>query len=82
MLNFYRLAYGIWATVGIGVLLAAFLWIASQVKIIWLPLACDGEIHRAASTDKTCDVGFAGTVSPAHRRRAHLLKDIGAENGR
>ena len=37
-----RLAYGIWATVGIGVLLAAMMWIAAQVKIIWLPLAFAG----------------------------------------
>lgn len=37
-----RLAYGIWAIVGIGVLLAAFAWLSSQVKIIWLPLAFAG----------------------------------------
>ena len=37
-----RLAYGIWSIVGFGVLLAAFIWVASQVKIIWLPLAFAG----------------------------------------
>ena len=37
-----RLAYGIWSIVGFGVLLAAFIWMASQVKIIWLPLAFAG----------------------------------------
>lgn len=37
-----RLAYGIWSIVGSGVLLAALIWIASQVKIIWLPLAFAG----------------------------------------
>jgi predicted PurR-regulated permease PerM len=36
------IAYGIWSMVGIGVLLAAFIWLASQVKIIWLPLAFAG----------------------------------------
>jgi predicted PurR-regulated permease PerM len=37
-----RLAYGIWSIVGSGVLLAALIWLASQVKIIWLPLAFAG----------------------------------------
>ncbi len=37
-----RLAYGIWSIVGFGVLLAALIWVASQVKIIWLPLAFAG----------------------------------------
>jgi predicted PurR-regulated permease PerM len=37
-----RLAYGIWSIVGFGVLLAALIWMASQVKIIWLPLAFAG----------------------------------------
>ena len=37
-----RLAYGIWSIVGFGVLLASLFWVASQVKIIWLPLAFAG----------------------------------------
>ncbi len=45
--------------------------------VFWLPLGCDGDIHNPGQTGKVCDVGFAGTVSPAHRRRAHLLAQIG-----
>lgn len=33
-----RLAYGIWSIVGAGLVLAGIMWLASQVKIIWLPL--------------------------------------------
>lgn len=33
-----RLVYAIWALVGAGLVLAGVMWLASQVKIIWLPL--------------------------------------------
>lgn len=37
-----RLAYGVWSTVGIALILVGVFWLAAQVKIIWLPLAFAG----------------------------------------
>lgn len=34
-----RVALGIWATIGGILLLAAFWWLAAQIRIIWIPLA-------------------------------------------
>lgn len=42
----------------------------------WLPLGCDPEIHGKRETAKLYDIGFAGSVTPQHQRRAALLKKL------
>ncbi|MBI3581273.1 MAG: glycosyltransferase [Nitrospinae bacterium] len=43
-------------------------------NVFWLPLGCDPRIHGKRNRPKTCDVGFAGTLSDdAHKRRNVLL---------
>lgn len=44
--------------------------------VFWLPLACDPEIHGQKVCEKLYDVGFVGTVGPAHTRRKKLLDTI------
>jgi glycosyltransferase involved in cell wall biosynthesis/tetratricopeptide (TPR) repeat protein/2-polyprenyl-3-methyl-5-hydroxy-6-metoxy-1,4-benzoquinol methylase len=46
-------------------------------NIFWLPLACDPEIHGRKDLDEKYDVGFVGSVTPAHVRRKRLLDEIG-----
>lgn len=44
--------------------------------MIWLPLACDEEIHSGKAAEKLCDVGFVGTVDSAPERRKRLLNEL------
>ncbi|GJL78150.1 MAG: hypothetical protein NPINA01_11390 [Nitrospinaceae bacterium] len=45
--------------------------------VYWLPLACDPEIHGRQNGEEKHDVGFVGSVTPAHVRRKKLLDRIG-----
>lgn len=47
--------------------------------VFWLPLGCDPEIHGRKDQDEKYDVGFVGSVTPAHVRRKRLLDQIGQE---
>ena len=44
--------------------------------VFWLPLACDPEIHGNGIQQEIYDVGFVGSVTPAHVRRKRLLDRI------
>jgi len=46
-------------------------------NVFWLPLACDPEIHGRKDRAVKYDVGFVGSVTPAHARRKRLLGKIG-----
>ncbi|MFQ5450144.1 MAG: glycosyltransferase [Nitrospinaceae bacterium] len=46
-------------------------------NVFWLPLACDPEIHGKKEVPREYDVGFVGSVTPAHGRRKKLLEAIG-----
>ena len=46
-------------------------------NVFWLPLACDPEIHGRKDREEKYDVGFVGSVTPAHARRKRLLDKIG-----
>ena len=45
-------------------------------NVIWLPLACDPEIHGKVKVDKEFDVGFVGSISSTLDRRKNLLDKI------
>jgi glycosyltransferase involved in cell wall biosynthesis/ubiquinone/menaquinone biosynthesis C-methylase UbiE/Tfp pilus assembly protein PilF len=45
-------------------------------NVVWLPLACDPEIHGKVNVLKKCDVGFVGSVSSKLNRRKNLLDKI------
>ena len=45
-------------------------------NVIWLPLACDPEIHGQVKVDKKFDVGFVGSISVTPDRRKNLLDKI------
>lgn len=45
-------------------------------NVMWLPLACDPEIHGKVELPKSCDVGFVGSISSKPDRRNHLLGRI------
>lgn len=45
-------------------------------NVHWLPLACDPEIHGKRDVPKTCDIGFAGSITPSHQRRKVLLERL------
>jgi len=45
-------------------------------NVMWLPLACDEEIHGKVEIDKGCDVGFVGSISATPDRRKILLDRI------
>jgi glycosyltransferase involved in cell wall biosynthesis/ubiquinone/menaquinone biosynthesis C-methylase UbiE/thioredoxin-like negative regulator of GroEL len=49
---------------------------AGVKNVIWLPLACDPEIHGKVEVDKEFDVGFIGTISKNPDRRNILLKKL------
>lgn len=42
-------------------------------RVFWLPLACDPGIHKNIKMEKLYDVGFVGSITPAHIRRKRLL---------
>ncbi len=48
-------------------------------QVFWLPLGCDPEIHGRKDQQEKYDVGFVGSVTPAHARRKRLLDKIGQE---
>ncbi|MBI5636662.1 MAG: glycosyltransferase [Nitrospinae bacterium] len=45
-------------------------------NVHWLPLGCDPEIHGKRETAKRYDIGFAGSITPQHQRRAALLEKL------
>jgi spore maturation protein CgeB/ubiquinone/menaquinone biosynthesis C-methylase UbiE/thioredoxin-like negative regulator of GroEL len=45
-------------------------------NVMWLPLACDTEIHGKVTVSKQCDVGFVGSISSTRDRRRNLLDKI------
>ena len=45
-------------------------------NVMWLPLACDPEIHGKVKVDKKFDVGFVGSISVTPDRRKNLLDKI------
>ena len=45
-------------------------------NVVWLPLACDPEIHGKVDVLKKCDVGFIGSISSKLDRRRNLLDKI------
>jgi len=45
-------------------------------NVIWVPLACDPEIHGEKVTKKKYEVGFVGTIGHENSRRKHLLDTI------
>lgn len=45
-------------------------------NVHWLPLGCDPEIHGKRETAKLYDIGFAGSITQNHQRRAALLKKL------
>ncbi len=45
-------------------------------NVMWLPLACDPEIHGKVKVSKNCDVGFVGSISSKPDRRNLLLDRI------
>lgn len=44
------------------------------IRVHWLPLGCDPEIHCHTDVPKMYPVGFAGTVKPGSRRESLLTK--------
>jgi len=51
---------------------------ARGVEPVWLPLACDPEVHRSPPVERDLDVVFVGNVLPIHRRRRALLDRLRA----
>ncbi len=49
---------------------------AGVKNVMWMPLACDPDIHRKVNVTKECDVGFAGSISLKLDRRRNLLERI------
>ena len=45
-------------------------------NVVWLPLACDPEIHGKVEVLKKCDVGFVGSIFSKLDRRKKLLDKI------
>ncbi len=45
-------------------------------SVYWLPLGCDPEIHGKRETAKLYDIGFAGSITQNHQRRAALLEKL------
>jgi spore maturation protein CgeB/Flp pilus assembly protein TadD len=46
-------------------------------EVHWLPLACDPELHRKYDdVEKKYDVGFVGSLTECHARRARLLQQL------
>ena len=45
--------------------------------VFWMPLGCDPEIHARKDGQEQYDVGFVGSITPAHVRRKRLLDKIG-----
>ena len=45
-------------------------------NVHWLPLGCDPEIHGKRETAKLYDIGFAGSITHNHQRRAALLEKL------
>jgi len=45
-------------------------------NVMWLPLACDPEIHGKVKVDKEFDVGFVGSISSTLDRRKNLLEKL------
>ncbi len=45
-------------------------------NVHWLPLGCDPEIHGKREMAKIYDIGFAGSITPQHQRRAALLEKL------
>ena len=45
-------------------------------NVYWLPLGCDPEIHGKRETAKLYDIGFAGSITQNHQRRAALLEKL------
>ncbi len=48
-------------------------------SVHWLPLACDPEIHGKRETKKKFDIGFVGSITPAHARRKALLEKLASK---
>ncbi len=46
--------------------------------VFWLPLACDPEIHGKKNVDVIREIGFVGSITPAHQRRKQLLEHLDA----
>ncbi|MBI5179036.1 MAG: glycosyltransferase [Nitrospinae bacterium] len=46
------------------------------MNVHWLPLACDPEIHGKKDVPKKYDIGFAGSITQSHQRRAALLAEL------
>jgi glycosyltransferase involved in cell wall biosynthesis len=42
-------------------------------RVTWLPLACDPTVHAPGAVAKRYDIGFVGSITAAHARRAALL---------
>jgi spore maturation protein CgeB/SAM-dependent methyltransferase/thioredoxin-like negative regulator of GroEL len=47
--------------------------LAGIKNVMWLPLACDAEIHAKVEVEKEFDVGFIGSISSTQDRRRNLL---------
>ena len=45
-------------------------------NVMWLPLACDPEIHGKVEADKEFDVGFVGSITSTPDRRRNLLERL------
>ncbi|MBT3922101.1 MAG: glycosyltransferase [Nitrospina sp.] len=45
-------------------------------NVMWLPLACDPEIHAKVEVEKEFDVGFVGSISLTPDRRRNLLERL------
>ena len=45
-------------------------------NVHWLPLGCDPEIHGKREAKKLYDIGFAGSITQNHQRRAELLERL------
>ena len=45
-------------------------------NVMWLPLACDPEIHGKVKVGKEFDVGFVGSISSTLDRRKNLLEKL------
>jgi spore maturation protein CgeB/tetratricopeptide (TPR) repeat protein len=50
-------------------------------KVVWLPLACDPEIHGKVEVEKEYDVGFVGSISSTQDRRTILLERLQKQFG-
>ncbi|MBI3722333.1 glycosyltransferase, partial [bacterium] len=46
---------------------------AQGIESIWLPHACDPEVHGTHAVERDLDVVFVGNVLPIHERRRRLL---------